>query len=343
MTFPTQLMVTTALVAATIALAPAAEARDQIRIVGSSTVYPFSTTVAEHFGKAGKFKTPVVESTGSGGGLKLFCSGVGPDFPDITNASRRIEPTEVETCTKNGVTAISEVVIGYDGIVLANSNRGPHFALTRDQIYRALAKDVLVNGKFEANPYKKWSDIDKSLPDIEITVFGPAPNHGTRDALLELVMDPACGKYAEIKALDKDAKKKACHMIREDGAFIEVSESYNVTLQKIEASTTALGVFGFSYLDQNRDKVQAATVDGVEASFDTIAARSYPVSRPLYFYVKAAHVGMIPGIKEFVTEFTSEKAWGKNGYLSDIGLIPMPDGERQDAAKKAVSFAPLKL
>lgn len=332
-----------AIALATVAFGGAAQARDQIRIVGSSTVYPFATAVAEQFGKSGKFKTPVVESTGSGGGLRLFCSGIGTDFPDITNASRRIEPSEVEFCAKNGVTDISEVVVGYDGIVFANSKKGPQLKLTRDQIYRAIAKDVPVDGKLVANPYKKWAEIDKSLPDMPITIFGPAPNHGTRDALVELVMDPACGKYAEIKALDKAAKKKACQVVREDGSFIEVSDSYNVTLQKLMSTTTAVGIFGFSYLDQNRDKVEAATVDDVEASFDNISSRKYPVSRPLFFYVKKAHVGQIPGIKEFIAEFTSEKAWGPTGYLADKGLIPMPDAERKEEAKKAGELSPLKM
>ena len=328
---------------ASIALSGAAEARDQIRIVGSSTVYPFATTVAEAFGKGGKFKTPVVESTGTGGGLRLFCAGIGPDFPDIANASRRIEPSEVEDCAKNGITGISEVVVGYDGIVLINSKKGPQFKLTREQMYLAAAKDVPVGGKIVPNPYNKWSDIDPSLPAEPITIYGPAPNHGTRDAFVELVMEPTCYAKPEIKALPKDQKKKACNAVREDGSWVEVAENYTTIFQKIVGSPAALGVITFSYLDQNADKIQAATVDGVVATYDNIASKTYPVSRPLFFYVKKAHVGQIPGIKEYIAEFTADKAWGPTGYLADKGLIAMPDAMRKEEAAKAAALTDLKM
>jgi phosphate transport system substrate-binding protein len=332
-----------AVATAAASFAGAAEARDQIRVVGSSTVYPFATAVAEHFGKAGKFKTPVVESTGTGGGLKLFCSGVGVDFPDVTNASRRIEPSEVEFCAKNGVTDIAEVVIGYDGITIANSVKGPAFTVTREQAYRAIAKDVVVGGKLVPNPYKKWSDIAPSLPAEPILVYGPGPNHGTRDATVELIMEPSCKGQPEIKALDKDAAKKACQTVREDGAWVDVSEDYALIMQKLLSNPAAVGIITFSYLDQNGDKIKGATVDGVVPTFDNIATSKYPVSRPLFFYVKKAHVGQIPGLKEYVAEFTNDKAWGKTGYLADKGLIPMPDDKRKEWAAKAAALENLKM
>jgi len=328
---------------ASVGFVGAAQARDQIRIVGSSTVYPFATTVAEAFGKLGKFKTPVVESTGTGGGMKLFCAGIGPDFPDIANASRRIEPSEVEFCGKNGVTGITEVVIGYDGIVLVDSIKGPKFALTRDQLYKATAKDVVVDGKLVPNPYTTWADINPSLPKEPIVIYGPAPNHGTRDAFVELVMDPACKAQPEIKALDKDAQKKACQTVREDGSWVEVAENYTTIYQKIVSSPAALGVITFSYLDQNADKIQAATVDGQIATYDNIATGKYPVSRPLFFYVKKAHVDQIPGIKEYISEFTSDKAWGPNGYLVGKGLISLPDANRKTEAANAAKLGDLKM
>lgn len=328
---------------ATLAFASAAQARDQIRIVGSSTVYPFATAVAEQFGKTSGFKAPVVESTGSGGGLKLFCAGDGPDTPDITNASRRIMESEVKTCAENGVKGITEIVIGYDGIVIANAKGGPKFDLTREELYKAVAKTVPVDGKLVENPYKKWSDINPKLPKEDIVVYGPASNHGTRDALVELVMEEACDKFPEIKALDKGAKKVACDAVREDGAFIEVSENYTVTLQKLLSQPHAVGVLTFSYLDQNGDKIQGATMDGKIATYDNIASGVYPLSRPLFFYVKKSHVGMIPGMKEYIAEFTSEKAWGKDGYLAEKGLIAMPDAQRKAEAQKGKDLPDLKL
>lgn len=332
-----------AIAVAAVAVTGTAHARDQIRIVGSSTVYPFSTAVAETFGKAGKFKTPVVESTGTGGGMRLFCSGVGENFPDITNASRRITTSEFENCAKNGVTNITEVIVGYDGIVFVNSKAGPKFALTREQMYKATAKDVVIGGKLVPNPYKAWNDVDPSLPKEPILIYGPAPNHGTRDAYVELVMDPACEHQPEIKALDKDAKKKACNTVREDGAWVEVSENYTVIQQKITSNPTAVGVITFSYLDQNADKVQGATVDGKTASFESIANGSYPVSRPLFFYVKKQHVSMIPGIKEYLAEFSSDKAWGKEGYLTEKGLIASPDAQRKEQAANAKALNDMKM
>lgn len=324
-------------VLAAVAVTGTAEARDQIRIVGSSTVYPFATVVAEQFGKAGKFKTPVIESTGSGGGYKLFCAGVGVEHPDITNGSRAIKKSEVETCAKNGVKDITEVKIGYDGIVVANSKAAPQMKVTREQLFLALAKNVVKDGKMVANPYQKWSDIEKSLPDVKIEVLGPPPTSGTRDAFVELVMDEGCAKIKGAK--EAGLTGKACGAIREDGAYVEAGENDVLIVRKLEANKNAFGIFGFSFLDQNADKVQGSVVEGVAPTFENIAKSSYPVSRPLFFYVKKAHVGTIPGIKEYVTEFTSEKAWGANGYLSDKGLIPMPDAERKKFHDEAVSLS----
>ncbi|WP_298357658.1 substrate-binding domain-containing protein [uncultured Litoreibacter sp.] len=285
-----------------------ATARDQIRVVGSSTVFPFSTAVAEQFGRSTDFQTPVVESTGSGGGLKLFCAGVGTDHPDITNASRRMKEKEFKLCQDNGVTDVTEAVIGYDGIVVANAKGGPAFELTREQIVTALA----AQGPLPTT----WDEVDPSLPAINIEVLGPPPSSGTRDAFEELVMHEGCeGAGIECEGIT----------IREDGAFIEAGENDNLIVSKLEANPNALGVFGFSFLDQNSDALQGALVDGTEPTFDNIAAGDYPISRSLYFYIKNAHVGVVPGLQEFAVEFMSEDASGEEGYLIDKGLIPLPE------------------
>ena len=333
---------TLVLAASAAALAGQAQARDYIGVVGSSTVYPFATVVAEQFGKTTEFKTPKIESTGSGGGLKLFCAGVGIEHPDIANASRRIKKSEVEKCAGNGVNEIVEVKIGYDGIVFAHSRQADPIGISREQIFLALAKEVPDPAGGETlvpNPYMKWSDVDASLPDTKIEVLGPPPTSGTRDAFAELALEGGCKKTGWIKALKKSDKKRykaVCHTVREDGAYVEAGENDNLIVQKLDANPTAFGVFGYSFLDQNTDKLQGAKVDGVEPTFENIADQSYPVSRPLYFYVKKAHVGAIPGIKEYLAEFTNEKAWGPDGYLADKGMIPMPDAERKrfgDAVK----------
>ena len=322
-----------------------AEARDQINIVGSSTVYPFTTAVAETFGKTTKFRTPVVESTGSGGGLKLFCAGVGVGHPDMTNASRRIKKSEVETCAKNGVTDIIEVKVGYDGIVLANAKSAPRMTISRKHLFLALAKDIPQGeGKLVPNPFKMWNEIDPSLPATKIEVLGPPPTSGTRDAFVELATEGGCRKFGWIKAMKKKDKKKykaICHGIREDGAFVEAGENDNLIVQKLVENSKAYGVFGFSFLDQNANLIQGSVMDGVAPTFENIADTSYPVSRPLYVYVKKAHIGKIPGMEEFLAEYTSEKAWGLDGYLTDKGLIPMPDAERgkfREAATKMIPY-----
>ena len=329
--------------------ASAAASRDYISIVGSSTVYPFATVVAENFGKTTSFKTPKIESTGSGGGLKLFCAGVGVEHPDVTNASRRIKSSEVETCAKNGVNDIVEVKIGYDGIVVANSKSTEQFQVSRKDIFLALAKDVpdpKGGEKLVANPYKTWKDVNASLPDTNIEVLGPPPTSGTRDAFVELAMEGGCKEIDWIKAMkkaDKKAYKATCHTIREDGAFIEAGENDNLIVQKLEANPAALGIFGFSFLDQNSDKVQGSVVDGVAPTFEAIADGSYPVSRPLFFYVKKAHIGSVPGIEEYLAEFTSEKAWGDEGYLADKGMIPMPAEERAKFAADVKNLKNLEM
>lgn len=320
-------------------LVPGAQARDQIQMVGSSTVYPFATTVAEHFGRSTKFKTPVVESTGTGGGMKLFCAGAGDNTPDITNASRAIKPSEMERCKTNGVTDIVEVKIGYDGIVIANSKKAEKENFTLRDVYLALAKDVPTQGGgWIPNPNKTWKEVNPALPDIKIEVYGPPPTSGTRDAFVELAMEGGCKTFPKVAALKKSDKKeykRRCHTLREDGAYIEAGENDNLIVQKLVANPKAFGVFGFSYLDQNADKIQGSLIDGQKPVFEKISDGSYPLSRPLFFYVKSAHVGKVPGIREYIAEFTSEAAWGPDGYLTDKGLIPMPDAERAAFAKKA--------
>lgn len=330
-------------------IAGAASARDYISIVGSSTVYPFATVVAEQFGKTTSFKTPKIESTGSGGGLKLFAAGVGVEHPDIANASRRIKKSELEKCLKNGAKDVIEVKIGYDGIVMANTKNAKVMNLTRKDVFLALAKDVpdpKGGEKVVPNPYKTWKDVNPALPDTKIEVLGPPPTSGTRDAFVELAMEGGAKKFAWIKAMkkkDKKAYKKLCHTVREDGAYIEAGENDNLIVQKLNANPNALGIFGFSFLDQNSDKVQGSVVDGVSPTFDAIAEGKYPVSRPLFFYVKKAHVATIPGMREYLNEFTSEKTWGPDGYLAEKGMIPMPDAERKMFRENVKNLKTLSL
>jgi len=329
----------------TAVFAAPAGARDRIRIVGSSTVYPFATAVAEEFGRHSQFKTPIIESTGSGGGIKLFCAGVGDSHPDIANSSRRIKTSEVEQCTAAGVVEITEVKIGYDGIVLANAKAGPHLQLTRRDIYLALAKrvpDPKGGAEPVANPYTTWKQVNPQLSDEPIEVLGPPPTSGTRDAFVELAMEGGCSTFPAIAALkskDENAYKALCQTVREDGRYIEAGENDNLIVQKLEANPKAVGIFGYSFLEQNEDKVQGSFVDGVEPSFESIANGRYSVSRPLFFYVKKAHVGVIPGLKEYIAEFTRDSTWGPEGVLADRGLIPMPDGERAAVTRQAADLA----
>lgn len=314
-----------------------AEARDQIRIVGSSTVYPFATVVAEEFGTKNDFRTPIVESTGTGGGMKLFCSGAGLDTPDITNASRRIKESEVKLCAANGVNNIVEVKIGFDGIVLANSTHAEdRYNLTISQIFNALAKYVPVDGKLKENPYKKWSDIDASLPAKNIEVYGPPPTSGTRDAFVEIVMEHACKDLPEFVAEypDEKVRAKQCHLLREDGVYIESGENDNLIVQKLKNNTNALGIFGYSFLEQNEGEVQGSLIEGKEPTYDNVADGSYPVARSLFMYAKGEHIGKVPGLKEFLTELTSEDAVADTGYLSMKGLISLPEEERLKVRKE---------
>ena len=323
--------------------------RDHISIVGSSTVYPFATVVAERFGTSTSYKTPIIESTGSGGGLKLFCAGVGVSRPDITNASRRIKPSEIEICANNGIEDIIEVKVGYDGIVIANSVKSNQVSLTRRDIFLALAKDIpdpSGEHRLIPNPHQTWKDVNSDLPDIAIRVLGPPPTSGTRDAFAELALEAGCKTFDWLKAMrksDKSSYKAICHGVREDGAWVESGENDNLIVQKLNADPASLGVFGFSFLDQNSDLVQGSIVDGVAPEFENIADGSYQISRPLYIYVKTAHINLIPGIKEFIAEFTSDRAWGDEGYLVDKGMIPMSAAEREEFKTAAMNMTTVKL
>jgi phosphate transport system substrate-binding protein len=293
--------------------ATVAQAREQISIVGSSTVYPFSTVVAERLGEKG-FRTPVVESTGTGGGMKLFCSGVGSNTPDITNASRPIKDKEKELCFSNGVTEIDQVIVGLDGIAFVQSAEATSISFTKEQLWQAMAA--------KGSHPEKWSDIDPSLPDYKISIMVPPPTSGTRDAWNELVMMEGCAKEV------KEANKKDCALMREDNAVVEAGENDTLIVQKLQGDDEKFGIFGYSYYLNNKDKTIAHKVDGVEISLEGIQDGSYPVSRPLFFYVKKAHIGIIAGIQEYIEEFTSKRAIGDYGYLSDLGLIPLADPEQ---------------
>lgn len=323
-----------ALIALGLSISPALAARDNLYIVGSSTVYSFAITVAEHVGKKLP-KTPKIESTGTGGGFKIFCAGVEESHPDINDASRAITESEKNLCAQNGVKDIIEVKIGFDGIVLAMSKKGQPMALTTKDIFLALAKEVpdpKNPNNIIPNPYKTWKDINPSLPDVKIKVYGPPTTSGTRDALEELGMEAGAKSIPELKELAKKDKKRfktITHVIREDGAYIDAGENDNLIVQKLEANPKAVGIFGFSYVDNNRDKLVGCTINGIQPTFENIASGSYPLGRPLFFYVKKAHLGVIPGIKEYIEEFLSEKAIGDNGYAVEKGLVPLPKAERE--------------
>lgn len=335
-----------ALVAAGMLIAGSAEARDQIRIVGSSTVYPFTTAVAEQLGKTAGIKTPVVESTGTGGGMKLFCAGVGENHPDATNASRRMKKSEFEQCQKNGVTDIVEITVGFDGISVAQSKEGTPIKLGLDQLFLAIAKEVPgPDGKLIPNPNKNWSDIDKSLPNTKIEVLGPPPTSGTRDALHELLLEPGAEKVPAMAALKKsDAKafEKAWKSLREDGAYVEAGENDNLIVQKLAANKNAFGIFGYSFLEENAAKLRGAALNGVDPTYENIAAGKYPGSRKLYVYVKKQHVGIVPGLDKFVAEYVSPKAMSEDGYLAKKGLVALPKAEAEKVRKEATGMVPLK-
>ena len=319
-------------------------ARNQINIVGSSTVYPFATVVAENFALRTVFKAPKIESTGSGGGLKLFCEGLGVDTPDITSASRRIKQSEIDKCRKNGITEIIEIKIGYDGITIAQSKEVERMQLSLKQIFLALTKDIPNpdgSENFVPNPHKKWSDLDSLLPSRNIEVLGPPPTSGTRDAFVELAMEGGCKEIAWIKAMkktDKKTYKARCHSIREDGAYIEAGENDNLIVQKLKANPSALGILGFSFLDQNTHVIQGAVVENTAPEFEKIASGEYLISRSLYLYVKKAHIGIIPGIKEYLNEFISDTALGEEGYLIDKGMIPTTAKEKAIISKAILSL-----
>jgi phosphate transport system substrate-binding protein len=323
-----------------------AHARDQIRIVGSSTVYPFTTTVAEQFGKSGLGKTPIVESTGTGGGFKLFCAGVGVGHPDVSNASRAIKKGEFDDCQKNGVTEIVEVKVGIDGLVIAQSKAGPATKLTMEQVFLALAEQVPgKDGKLIANPYKNWSDIDPSLPNVKIEVLGPPPTSGTRDSFHELYLEVGAKQVAALKDLQKtDAKafEKLWKSIRKDGAYVEAGENDNVIVQKLEANRNAYGVFGFSFLEENLAKLKGVAIDGVEPDYDTIASGKFKGSRPLFIYAKKQHVGVIPGLDKFLAEYVSDKAMSRDGYLARKGLVALPAAEAQKVRAAVTQLIPMK-
>lgn len=344
-----------------VAATASASSRDHIDIVGSSTVYPFSTVVAETYGKKTGNKTPKIEATGSGGGMKLFCAGNGIDTPDITNASRRIKKGEFDSCQENGVKDIIEVHIGFDGIAFANSKATDKYELSTKDIFLALAKQVPGEkaGELIDNPYKTWKDVNAALPDTKIEVLGPPPTSGTRDAFAELALEGGCKQIDWIKQIKADSSaakeagdkekatalknqyKEICHTVREDGAYVEVGENDNLIVDKLTANPKALGIFGFSFLDQNSDKVHGSQINGVDVTFETVADGTYPISRPLYFYVKKSHVDTVPGIKAFIAEFTDEDTWGDEGYLTDKGLIPLSEEKRTAMAESANNLTPL--
>jgi phosphate transport system substrate-binding protein len=334
------LLLTAAAIALVAPTAADAQSREQIRVVGSSTVYPFTTSVAENFARATEFQAPLVESTGTGGGFQLFCQGVGQQHPDINDASRAITPSEQELCGQNGVESITEIQIGNDGIVLAADKQADQLDVTRAQLWQALAANPVQDGEIQdGNPYQSWSDIDPSLPDQQIQVFGPPPTSGTRDAFVELAMEAGCAEFAAVEELDEERKAEVCSAMRTDGGFIEAGENDNVIVQRLQSQPGARGIFGYSFYDSNRDALQVASINGSQPTAEAIGNDEYPLARPLFIYVKDQHVGVIPGLAEFLTYYTSTEVWGPNGFLIEQGLIPMTEEKRNEVAQKVEDLA----
>jgi phosphate transport system substrate-binding protein len=310
-------------------LASGAQQRDYVRIVGSSTLFPFSATAAEAIARTGRLKAPVVESIGTGGGFRVFCSGVGLATPDIIDASRPMTAAESAECARNGVGKVVDIRVGLDGMLIANARSSPVFALTSEQLFLAVARTVPSKGRLVANPFRRWNEISPLLPDLPIVIYGPAANHGTRDAFVALAMEPVCERFPEISALPPAARKPHCQAVREDGPWIDVTGDYALLYTRLLVNPRAVGVLGYSYLERNRDRIKAARIDGVLPTADSISASTYPLSRPLFIYVKQAHVGSIPGLAQFLQEFVSDRAIGPQGYLVDQGLVPLPAGQLQ--------------
>jgi phosphate transport system substrate-binding protein len=326
--------------------ATAAAARDQIRVVGSSTVFPYSQAVAEEFANKTGAPAPIVESTGTGGGFQVFCQGIGEAHPDLTGASRAMKKSEYDLCVQNGVTDISEALIGNDGLSMSVSRANTFdWDMTLGEMYLALAAQVPVNGEWKDNPYKMWNEINPNFPAIPITVYGPPPTSGTRDAWVELAMHKGCKQLDYVKNGGFDSKwvNENCSRMRTDGPFIEAGENDNLIVQQLVANPNAFGIFGYSFLYENKDKLKGVKFDGIEPNFDTIAAYTYEVSRPLYFYVKNAHRGVIPNLQEFIEEYMSDEALAPGGYLAERGMTPLPEAMRkqyQESVIKAVNMAP---
>ncbi|TPE53934.1 phosphate ABC transporter substrate-binding protein [Amaricoccus solimangrovi] len=332
------------LAAALLAAAPAeaAGSRDRVRLVGSSTAFPYSEAVAEHYVGLTHGRAPVVESTGTGGGLKIFCGGLGAGFPDITGASRAITASEYRDCVSDGVADVTEALIGHDGLSLTQSNEAPELALTRRQLFLALAAEVPVGGGIVANPYRRWREIDPALPDLPIEILGPPPTSGTRDALVTLVMLPGCATFPEIAALPPERRHIVCARTREDGAFIEAGENDNIIVQRLAADPAALGIFGFSFLHENGDTLRGVPIEGVRPNVETLRKGTYPLIRPLYLYIKNAHRAVIPGMEEVLREYLSEDAIGPDGYLTERGLMPLPAVERREVRRAVEDHVPIR-
>jgi phosphate transport system substrate-binding protein len=323
------------------AYAGEASARDQIRIVGSSTVFPYTQAVAERFAANTGAPSPVVESTGTGGGMQIFCQGIGEAHPDLTGASRAMKKSEWELCASNGVTDITEIMLGYDGLSMAVSQEGPDLDVSKAQLFLALGAEVPVDGEIKANPYRRWSEIDPALPDVPILVYGPPPTSGTRDAWVELVMDAGCKTFDAVKALDAARAKAVCERMRTDGPFVEAGENDNLIVQRLTADKSAFGIFGYSFLYENQDRLKAVAIGGVMPNAETIESGAYKVSRPLFIYVKNAHRAAIPSLQEFVEEYASDDAMAPGGYLSERGLIALPEDKLGEVQKAATSAVPM--
>lgn len=317
-----------------------AQGREQISIVGSSTVFPYTQAVAEEFSNQTGAPAPIVESTGTGGGMQIFCAGIGEQHPDLTGASRAMRPSEYELCQENGVTEVTEALIGYDGLSIAISRSNEHaWNLTLGEVYQALGAQVPVDGEWVDNPYTMWSEINPDLPEAEILVYGPPPTSGTRDAFVELALHAGCEElsYVEEGGFDGDWVEENCSRMRQDGPFVEAGENDNLIVQRLNADAHAMGIFGYSFLFENFDTLKGVTIEGVEPNADTIADFSYPIARPLFFYTKNAHRGVIPNFQEFIEEYMSENALAQGGYLSERGLVPLSDDRRAEIQQRVIN------